>query len=247
MRPLSDLVPKPLVTLLGRPLIEYPLEGLRRLRPIPDISVLVGAHGEQAFQRWRAAYHPDDPGLRVVVPEASRPWPEGVVADLQAHTATLPADAELLILAADNVFDFDLSGLQSARRRCGGAPVIGVWEAPEPWAVGGLGQVELGTDGRLLRFVEKPAATVSQVVSTGCYAATAGPLAEALEAFLAGAGRAGALGRFWAWLAARRPVHGERLDGWWMDVAKPADLESAARWLIERPAILRPAEPEPRP
>jgi NDP-sugar pyrophosphorylase family protein len=74
-----------------------------------------------------------------------------------------------LVVYADNLFSIDLEAFVSAHRRCGQLATIALFERPDPSA---SGVAELGDDGWVRRFIEKPSPgeTSSRMVNAGLLA-----------------------------------------------------------------------------
>ena len=149
LRPLTDTIPKCLVPIAGRPLLDYWVDRLaeagsprgagqhpRPRRPGP------GLH------RRRSTPRAGSPG-RVV--RARRSWARPA---RSPPTPTWPTSAdEVIIVYADNFSDVDLRPLLAFHRAHGDPFTMLLFRAPDPRA---CGIAELDADGRVVSFVEKP-------------------------------------------------------------------------------------------
>jgi mannose-1-phosphate guanylyltransferase len=160
LRPITDVTPKCMLAIGGRPLLDIWLEAFDRagvdevlvnLHHLPDV---VGRHlaMHEGPPAVRTEYEPELLGSAGTL-AANRPWVEG----------------EELFLAcnADNLTDFDLRALVDAHREHGAIATLTVFRSPNP-SSGGV--VELDRTGRVTGFVEKPSQPVSDLVNAGMYA-----------------------------------------------------------------------------
>ena len=146
LKPLTDSLPKVMVPVCGKPIIEYHIENLARagiteifinLHYLPDV---VTTHLEDGT-RWGVhidySYEPDILGTA------------GAVRKLKRHLA----DGPFLVLYGDNFLELDLSKFVAAAERNKGLGTVAVFEKAD---VTGSGILELSGDDRVTRFKEKP-------------------------------------------------------------------------------------------
>ncbi len=160
LRPLTAAVPKPMVPLVGRPLLAWTLdwlagqgvtEGVINLHYKPQ--VISDCFGEQ-HAGIRLRYSPEDT-LR------------GTAGGVKV-AARFFADAPFFVIYGDNLLHADLRALADFHASHGGAATLALFHHPNPTAAG-----IVGTDsvGRITRFQEKPAAheVFSPWASAGVY------------------------------------------------------------------------------
>ncbi|KGN40607.1 nucleotidyltransferase family protein [Knoellia aerolata] len=160
LRPLTDHVPKCLVPVGGRPLLDLWLDGLHDAG-IDD--VLVNVHHMADRVRAHLAGRRGAPRVRV----SHEPTLLGSAGTLVANREFVGSDEIFLVVNGDNLTDFDVRALVSALE---GAPeaeaAIAVFHAPRPEACGIL---EV-TGGVVTSFEEKPSAPRSDLANAGMYA-----------------------------------------------------------------------------
>ena len=98
---------------------------------------------------------------------------------------------------------------------------------PEPVPPSKYSEVTLDGE-RVASFREKPADPRSDLSAIAVYLLP-GDLPARVRAYLAEGGNPDAPGHLLAWLAARAPLEAVRLDGRWLDIGTPEDLERAGR------------------
>ncbi len=133
-----------------------------------------------------------------------------------------------LVLACDNLFDFDLNELITSFARTFHGQLI-VREVPQPVPSATYSEVTLDARGtRVMTFREKPADPQSNLSAIAVYLLPT-DLPARVHEYLASGGNPDAPGHFIAWLATRTPLDATPLRGRWIDVGNAADLARAAR------------------
>lgn len=176
LRPLTDRVPKCLVEIRGRPLLDYWFEALRRAG-IRDVLVnthhLAGAVREYLGRKRREGFN---------AVEAHEPALRGSAGTIAANAQWAAGCDEVLVVYGDNFSSVDLGALLEFHRSHGDPFTMLLFQAPDP---GACGIVELDREGRILSFEEKPAAPRSDLANAGVYVLAAEAWAEiaAMRAF----------------------------------------------------------------
>ncbi len=222
LRPLTDAVAKPLLPVGGRPMIDRILDAVRTVDEIDEVHVVTNAVYGEAFRCWglEAGVHVHDDGT------ASNDDRLGAIGDLVfALDHGCLWDDDLLVIAADNLFEFGLRDyVDFWLERDGSA--IAVHRLADPSLASLYGVVELDDDDRVVGMEEKPAEPRSDLVSTATYLFSAEHL-RLVPRYLREGNPPDPPGAFLAWLAARRPLHGFRFDETWLDIGDARQLLAA--------------------
>jgi glucose-1-phosphate thymidylyltransferase len=222
LRPLTDAVAKPLLPVGGRPMIDWIVDRVEALGEFGRVDVVTNARHAPEFERWASgraiAIHND--GTR------SNEDRLGALGDIAfaIEQGGLGGD-DLLVIAADNLFEFSLASYVEFWRRTGGS-AIAVHRLADPSLASLYGVVELDDDDRVVGLEEKPAAPRSDLVSTATYLFSRQHLAL-LGRYLAEGNPPDPPGRFVVWLHEREPVYGYRFTEDWLDIGDPAQLLEA--------------------
>jgi mannose-1-phosphate guanylyltransferase len=160
LRPITDTIPKCMVVIDDRPLLDIWLEALDRAGVD---EVLVNLHHLPDVIRRHVAARSGPPVVRMVL----EPEPLGSAGTLLANRAWVDGEESFLACYADNLTDFDLRSLVEAHRHHDAIATLTVFHSDRPWA-GGV--VELDAAGQVTGFVEKPANPVSDLTNAGMYA-----------------------------------------------------------------------------
>ncbi|WP_353507564.1 nucleotidyltransferase family protein [Intrasporangium sp.] len=160
LRPLTDSVPKCLVRVGGRPLLELWLDNLRAAGVD---EVLVNLHHLPEQVLAHLAVHRGRPHVRT----SHETTLLGSAGTLVAGRRFIGSDDVFLAVNGDNLTDFDLRLLVGALEAAPSAQAaIAVFHAPRPEACGIL-EVQ---GGLVTSFEEKPAAPRSDLANAGMYA-----------------------------------------------------------------------------
>jgi mannose-1-phosphate guanylyltransferase len=160
LRPITDTIPKCMVAIDGRPLIDIWLEAF-------DAAgvgeVLVNLHHLPDLVRDHLAVRTGSPAVRTVF----EPELLGSAGTLVANRHWLGGDEMFLACNADNLTDFDLRSLIDEHREHGAVATLTLFHSDNPSA-GGV--VEVDDTGTVTGFIEKPVEPVSDLVNAGMYA-----------------------------------------------------------------------------
>lgn len=221
LRPLTYTIPKPLLPVGERPILE---EIIRRLHAqgLDEIIIAVGYRAEliETYFRDGAAL-----GVRIDYVRETEPLGTAGPLALVREQSRLPADAPLLAMNGDILTDLDLRALAAFHAAGDFDLTVATrqFELQHPYGV-------IRTDGeRITGIVEKP--TETDTVSAGVYALSASALARVPS------GRAFDMPDLAnVIIAAGGAVGSYAFDGEWMAIDRIEHLEDAGRILAERHA-----------
>jgi D,D-heptose 1,7-bisphosphate phosphatase len=229
LRPLTDTLPKCLVPIMGRPLLDYWVDALARAG-IREARVNNHAHPDQV----RAYVEDVSASGRLRLDESFEPELLGSAGTITANADLADGADVVVIVYADNFSDVDLGRMVAFHRSHDDPFTMLLFRAPVPSA---CGIAELDAEGRVVSFVEKPKEPRSDLANGGVYIVDADAYREiaAMRAFDLGfevlprfVGRM----RGWPW------------EGYHLDVGTHEALEKARRdapGLASRPSAPRPA------
>ncbi len=160
---LTENMPKPLVSVGGRPVLERNLDWLAasgieevwiNLHHLPEMIPAAIGDGSRFGLRIRYLHEPELLGT----------------AGTCAHLAPELGDAPFLVVYGDNVLDFELDGLRRAHAANAAIATLALY-SPAAHEHTGLfgGRVEMDRAGRVLRFLEGVDDPALPWVNAGCY------------------------------------------------------------------------------
>lgn len=220
MRPLSELVAKPVLPVLNRPLVHWTLD---RLRAAGVREVVVNTHHLAGSVR-AALGDGRRLGLRIVY--SHEPHILGTGGGPRQARALL-GDEPLLVVNGDVLFDFDLRRLLELHRRSGALATLALARNPDPRR---YGPVVTDARGRILAIKGRPRARRGTLsLFTGVQVLDP-RLFERLPA-----GRSDSVDDLYIpLLAAGALLRGVRLRGAWYDLGRPSLYRQAQLALLRR-------------
>jgi mannose-1-phosphate guanylyltransferase len=220
LRPLTETVPKPALTLVDRPFLAYAVEWLASHGVdevvlacgfLPD--VLRAALGEEEHEGTALTY--------VVEPER-----RGTAGALRFAADELGErlGERFLALNGDVLCDLDLGALLRVHSERGARATIALHPVTDSSA---YGLVECDSDGAVLAFREKTGEPVPGEVNAGAY------VLERSVLDLVPAGREVSIEREVFPRLVGEGLHALRLDGYWMDIGTPERYLQASWDILE--------------
>jgi glucose-1-phosphate thymidylyltransferase len=235
LRPLTDDRAKSLLPVGGRPMIDWIVDKIAEVDEVDEVHLVTNARFADDFSRWA-------PTRDVVVHDDGTTSNEdrlGAIGDIAFVVDRQGWEHDdLLVIAGDNLFDFSLADYVDFWRVRDeeAASAIALYEHPERDLLSHYGIVEVGSDGRVKGFVEKPEKPPSNLVATATYIYDRAHVAL-LHAYLAEGNSPDAPGSFIEWLYRRAPVYGFRFSGAWLDVGDHSQLLEADNLLRARAGL----------
>lgn len=224
LRPLTDDLPKHLLPVGERPMLEWVLDRVREVEEVDAIHLVTNALFAPEFERWASPH-----GVLVHDDETTSNEDRlGAVGDLNlvVEAAGL-RDDELIVLAGDNLFELSLPGFVEwwrARRQPSSA--VPLYDVGDLELATQYGIADVDDGDRIVRFVEKPSAPASTLASTLIYLLPPKHV-RLIRTYLDEGGSPDNAGSFLGWLAGREPVYGFRFEGSWFDIGDHEQLLEA--------------------
>ncbi len=216
LRPLTDSMPKQLLPVGGRPMVDWILDRIAETSA-DEIHLVTNARFGDAFERWA-----QDKEVRVHNDGTSSNEDRlGAIGDIQF----VGLDDDLLVIAGDNLFDYSLADYQSYWRERDGS-CVAVLDVGDPELAKKYGIVDVDENDRIIGFVEKPADPPTTLCATATYFFDRGHV-RMIATYLEEGNPPDQPGNYIAWLHRRVPVYAYRLAGEWYDIGDRAQLLEA--------------------
>ncbi len=209
LKPVTGELPKPLVPLLGRPLMEYGLLLLRE-HGFTDVCAAVRYRAEDIRRCFGDGSRL---GLRLSYREEKDFW--GTAGAVRRCRDFIGGE-DVLILSGDAACDLDLSALMAAHRERQAAATVALCRRADPLR---FGLAVTDGEGWIRAFVEKPdwSRVVTDQVSTGIYVLSP----RAVDAIAEDRPSDFARDLFPALLECGEKLLGLPMEGYWRDVGTP--------------------------
>jgi glucose-1-phosphate thymidylyltransferase len=205
---------KPLLEYRGKPVIEHIVD------KVPDdIDIMVNTNQkfEADFRQWQQGLSRE---VKILVEEVlSQDQKLGAVGSLNFWIENERVSEDLLVIAGDNYFEFDLARFIASYD--GQNTLVAVHDIGDKDKARQFGTVRLDED-RVAEFEEKPARPKSSLVATACYIFP--PRVFPLLRQYCLQGRIDNLGSFIAHLVDRDRVYAYPFTETWLDIGSGEDL-----------------------
>jgi len=153
LRPHTHTVPKPMLKVAGKPVMDYVMEDVARLKGVEQVVYITGHLKETVEKHARATYA--IPG--VYVEQKVQDGTAGAVELARPHV-----DQPVLIIFVDTIFDADLSIVETSTDD-------GIIWTKEVEDYQRFGVVVTDANGHMTQIVEKPSTPISKRANIGLY------------------------------------------------------------------------------
>jgi len=222
LRPLTETVPKPALTLVDRPFLAYMIEWLAG-HGVSEVVLACGFLPD--VLREALAGEEDRAGVRIeFVVEPERRGTAGAIR-FAADELGDRLEERFLALNGDVLTDLDLTSLCRRHAELGAVATLGLHPVDDSAA---YGLVSYDAAGTVLEFLEKTGEAVPGEVNAGMY------VLERSVLDLIPPGQEVSIERDVFPRLVGAGLHGRRLDGYWMDIGTPERYLQASWDILER-------------
>ncbi len=218
--PLTKDQPKPLLKVADKPIAEYMLDLLARVRDIDQVYVVTNSKFAPHFTEWADSLESSETyPFPVTIIDDGTDTNEtrlGAIADIQFVLDQHPIEDDLLVVAGDNIFTFDFNELIDFFKQKQTDTIL-VRREKNREKLCRSGVVELDQSQKLVGFEEKPQNPRSEYVCPAVYLYRAESL-SLIRNYLAQGENPDAPGNFVAWLYRHKPVHAFIMNHTYFDV-----------------------------
>jgi len=215
LRPLTHHVPKPLIPLVGKPLIRHIIDLLPEK---VDTVILAVNYMKEVLGDYFSEL---DLGREIILVEEAKPLGTGgALGNLAEYL-----DDTFLVFNGDIVSSIDIQDLLKYHEEKGGIGTVALWRVEDPSS---FGVVSTDSNGRITLFQEKPAPgeAVSDLINAGIYVFEPELLHNIGEGEVS-------LEREVFPKILDRGLYGYRFNGYWVDCGTRENLLLAQRILLD--------------
>lgn len=169
LEPMTLFIPKPLLPIGGKPIIDYIVDDVSRAN-VSKVTVSVNSKFRDQFEYWKkgkGASYKGEMGM-VVEPTVHDGHKFGAIRGVHYAIEKAKIDDDLVIIAGDNFYTTSISNAISQFEKSGRKPTVCVHDVGSLEEARKFGVVEL--EGHAIKgFEEKPEKPKSSMISTAIY------------------------------------------------------------------------------
>src|SRR5690625_593030 len=228
--PLTKNRAKPLLKVGGKTILDHIMEKVEKVAEIDEVFLVTNNKFSQSFIDWRDGYS-GEKRVKVINDQTlSNDDRLGAIADMQYVIEQEAVDDDVMVLAGDNLFDFELTDFVTYYQELD-ADCITVHELNEREELKQTGVVSLDDQDRVTLFEEKPARPKSNYAVPPFYIYQKETL-PLVEQYLKEKHNPDAPGNFIPWLIRRKPVYAYQFEGARYDIGTIESYEKVKRLFI---------------
>ncbi len=230
LHPLTLTQPKPLLTVAGKPMVDYVLDNLSQIAGIDRVILVTNNRFAPHFQAWADQYRATKSSVEfTIVNDGSTDDSNklGAIGDLKLVLDREQLDDDIIVVAGDNLFSQSLEAFGTFCRSQDEV-VLGTYDVGTVDQARKYGVVDVDASGRIVSFIEKPPQPVSTLIGIALYFYPRRTL-PLIQQYIAEGNNPDQPGRLIQWLYPRQPVLTWNVPGIWYDIGSKETLEEANR------------------
>jgi len=229
--PLTHEHAKPLIDVGERPVINYIIERLLKLKDnglVDKIFVSTNKKFERDFNKWLERYNFD---VKLVVEGTNHEGEKlGALGGINFLINKEGIDDDIIIVNGDNLFDRDFDFASAIKFfRTKNRPVVCGFDVMTKERAMLFGTIIFDENKKIIDFIEKPEDPKTTLISMGLYLFKKGTI-KILQQYLAEGNSPDKPGEFLQWLHKRHDVFVFPFNGRWFDIGDHATLEAAREY-----------------
>lgn len=219
-------VPKALLEINGKPLVDYILEKIAPLQGLKEIILVTNNKFYPLFRDWAKKKRFPCP-LDIVDDKTTTPQKRlGSIGDIDFVLQQKAIQDDLLVIGGDNLFDFALGPYIVFAKGKSPCVTIGLYDIQDLQEARKFGVVSLNTDHKIVGFEEKPQHPISTLIAMCCYYLPEKSLGFIRE-YLLESKKSDTSGDYIRWLHQQHDVYGFTFTGRWLDIGSIESYKEA--------------------
>lgn len=214
--PLTKDRPKPLLEVAGKSILEHILIKVEKVTEIDKVYIVTNDRFYGHFKKWVKEYK-SSKDIKVINDGTTTNENRlGAIADIQYVVDTEDLNDELMILAGDNLFDFELTDFVEFYKEVG-ADCITTHEINDVKRIKRTGVIEVDDRMRVVSFEEKPQEPKSNLAVPPFYIYRQKTI-PLIKNYIEEGNNPDAPGNFIPWLIGKRDVYAYKFNGMRYDI-----------------------------
>lgn len=230
--PLTKDRPKPLLEVAGKTILDYIVEKVDKVNQIDEVIIVTNDKFTSHFEKWKKAAVYSKKLTVVNDGTLTNDTRLGAIGDIQFVIEQLKVEDDLMILAGDNLFDFELTDFAAYFDEVG-IDCITAYQEENDAQLKRAGIVEIGDKGEILSFEEKPEQPKSSYCVHAFYLYQKDTLLL-LKQYLAEGHNPDAPGHFVPFLIKHKPVHAFLFEGKRYDIGTVESYEKVQQIFADK-------------
>jgi glucose-1-phosphate thymidylyltransferase len=224
--PLTLNMPKPLLPIGDKAMLEHIMEKLEAVKGIDEILIVTNSNFVKNFKEWKRSYKTEkkvsiiDDGINT--PNQRR----GAIGDVIFVIGRKHINSDTLVVAGDNIFDFGLEEFIKKGKANLPFATIGLFDIGALSLANKYGIVGLNGSNIIASFQEKPKNPKSTLAAMCLYYLPKRKL-PLLKEYKDDGNPLDMAGSFISWLSERERVYGHTFKGVWFDIGDKKSLKQA--------------------
>jgi len=228
--PLTKDMPKPLLDVAGKPIIDYIIDKIKAVKAIDEVVIVSNNKFSAQFKAW-LDNKPKETLKYKLVNDGSNTVEDrlGAVGDIDLSIKECAVKDDLLIVAGDNLFDFNLNDFIAFSRKNSPYHAICLYHDENQLTdLSRFGIVQVDSNSMVTDFEEKPKAPKSRFIATCVYFIPKQKV-HLIDAYMKQGNHRDTPGSYIKWLTKQDRVYGNVCNGTWFDLGDVDALKEASR------------------
>ena len=215
--PLTKNKAKPLLPIKGTPIISYIIKRIEPIKGLNKIYVVTNQKFYSDFCQWKDNYK-FTKHIEIVNDKTQEDETKlGAIGDIDFVIRNKNIEEDLLVVAGDNLFNFDLLDFTDKAMKKKPAVSLGIYDVKEEELAHLYGIVSLNNQNKIVDFQEKPDEPKSTLAAVGIYFIPR-EILNLISKYLNEGNTSDEPGYFIRWLYKNNEVYGALLPGEWFDI-----------------------------
>ena len=227
--PLTENMPKSLLPLGKKLIIDYILDSIDSMKDVSEIILISNSKFASQFQAWADSLDRNGKAPISVLDDGtdSPDNMRGAIGDIKFAIEEKNVDEDICIMAGDNIFTYDVNDMYDFFRSKNADTLVAI-HVPEKHQLQKLAVAILDDDGKILDMAEKPEEPKSNwgIYATYFYKRETIKL---IDEYLAEGNSPDAPGNFPSWLYKKLPVYAYKAQGDCIDIGTLENYEKTKK------------------